>query len=132
MKTKLFLFAALFITISTFSQTKKSERKGYSYYKNTSDLNKSKAMNKGELIDAMAKDANLRKRPGRTKYSKNSKIDTTGTGNSAGNRATDYNSSRSNKADGKKAININNVKGKKKSNKTNRDDYNSSRSNKKG
>lgn len=59
MKTKLFLIATLFITTIAFSQT---ARKGYTYYKNSSDLK----MNKGELIDAMAKDANLRKRPGRT------------------------------------------------------------------
>lgn len=51
MKTTLLLFAALLISTITFSQTTK---KGYTYYKNTSDLK----MNKAELIDAMAKDAN--------------------------------------------------------------------------
>jgi nucleoid DNA-binding protein len=60
MKTKLLLIATLFITISTFSQTTK---KGYDYYKAASA---SKKMNKGELIDAMAKDAPLNKRAART------------------------------------------------------------------
>ena len=60
MKTKLFLIATLFISTIAFSQTTK---KGYDYYKATSN-NK---MNKGELIDVMAKDANnSRKRLGRT------------------------------------------------------------------
>lgn len=54
MKTKLF-FAALLITTITFSQNSK---KGYNYYKAKSDVTKSKKMNKGELIDAMAKDGN--------------------------------------------------------------------------
>ena len=63
MKTKLFLFAALFITTITFSQTSK---KGYDHCVAASHSSASKKMNKAELIDAVAKDANLRKRPGRT------------------------------------------------------------------
>lgn len=60
MKTKLFLFAALLITTITFSQTSK---KGYNHYKASS----SQKMNKGELIDAIAKDANFsNKRAART------------------------------------------------------------------
>lgn len=73
MKTKLFLIATLLISTITFSQTSK---KGYDYYQSIG----SSKMNKAELIDAMAKDNHLRKRPGRTK-------------------ATDYNSSRSNKSE---------------------------------
>jgi hypothetical protein len=64
MKTKLFLFVALLISTITFSQTSK---KGYNYYKAKSDIAKKQKMNKGELIDAMAKDANLKKRQGRSK-----------------------------------------------------------------
>jgi len=59
MKTKLFLFTALFITTITFSQTSK---KGYDYYKAKSDMAKSQKMNKGELVDATAKDVNSRKK----------------------------------------------------------------------
>ncbi|MEX1383956.1 HU family DNA-binding protein [Lutibacter sp.] len=60
MKTTLFLFATLFISTITFSQTSK---KGYDYYKASSHTK----MNKGELIDAMAKDANnSQKRAART------------------------------------------------------------------
>ena len=54
MKTKLFLFATLLISTIAFSQTSK---KGYDYYAASSQLSASKKMNKGELIDAMAKDA---------------------------------------------------------------------------
>ena len=60
MKTTLFLFATLFITTITFSQTSK---KGYDHY---SAQSASKKMNKGELIDAMAKDGNISKRAART------------------------------------------------------------------
>jgi nucleoid DNA-binding protein len=60
MKTTLLLFAALLISTITFSQT---TRKGYTYYKNSSDVK----MNKAELIDAMAKEANnSKKRVART------------------------------------------------------------------
>jgi len=63
MKTTLFLFATLFITTITFSQTSK---KGYDHYSASSASRAAKKMNKGELIDAMAKDANnSRKRTGR-------------------------------------------------------------------
>ena len=51
MKTKLILIATLFITTITFSQT---ARKGYSYYKNSSNTK----MSKGELVPVIAKDAN--------------------------------------------------------------------------
>ena len=92
MKTTLFLIATLFISTITFSQTSK---KGYDHYKTA----KNSKMNKAELIDVMASDANnskkrvtstsrnpqtgeviksngktndlhLRKRPGRTKTEK--------------------------------------------------------------
>ena len=60
MKTKLFLIATLFISTITFSQTTK---KGYDYYKASSAAK----MNKGELVDAIAKDANSsRKKIART------------------------------------------------------------------
>ncbi|MBT8316956.1 MAG: hypothetical protein HKP59_04975 [Lutibacter sp.] len=49
MKTKLFLIATLFISTLTFSQTTK---KGYNYYKNTSDIKK---MKNGEEIHVLAK-----------------------------------------------------------------------------
>jgi len=62
MKTNLFLIATLLISTIAFSQTSK---KGYDYYAASSQSSASKKMNKGELIDAMAKDANLRKRPSR-------------------------------------------------------------------
>ena len=62
MKTKLLLIATLLITTIAFSQTKKNSKKGYTYYKNTSELSKSSKMNKGELTDAMAKDASFNKR----------------------------------------------------------------------
>jgi nucleoid DNA-binding protein len=58
MKTKLLLLAAVLITSITFSQTSK---KGYDFYMATSDFPQSQKMNKGELIDAMAKDASLSK-----------------------------------------------------------------------
>ncbi len=59
MKTKLFFIATFLISTITFSQTSK---KGYDYYKASSDTR----MNKGELIDAMAKDGNISKRVSRT------------------------------------------------------------------
>ena len=58
MKTKLLLFAAVLITSITFSQTSK---RGYNFYMATSDFPQSQKRNKGELIDAMAKDASLSK-----------------------------------------------------------------------
>lgn len=58
MKTKLLLFAAVLITSITFSQTSK---RGYDFYMATSDFPQSQKRNKGELIDAMAKDASLSK-----------------------------------------------------------------------
>jgi nucleoid DNA-binding protein len=60
MKTKLFLLAALIFSTITFSQTSK---KGYDYYKASSNSK----MNKAELIDAIAKDAgNTTKRVSKT------------------------------------------------------------------
>jgi len=56
MKTKLLLITALFISTITFSQTSK---KGFDYYQSSSAS--SKKMNKGELTDAMTKNANLSK-----------------------------------------------------------------------
>lgn len=53
MKTKLFLFTALLITTIVFSQTSK---KGYDYYKAKSDVSKSQKMNKGELVNSVARD----------------------------------------------------------------------------
>ena len=58
MKTTLFLIATLFISTITFSQTTK---KGYDHYTASNQSSAAKKMNKGELIDAMAKDANLSK-----------------------------------------------------------------------
>lgn len=88
MKTKLFLFAALLITTITFSQT---SRKGYTYYKNTSDLK----MNKAELIDAMAKDANnSQKRAVRTVRNPQTEKEIKNTDKSA---KPSYGSTRSNK-----------------------------------
>lgn len=57
MKTKLFIAAFfLIISISSFAQ---SSKKGYDYYKSKSDLGtSSNKMNKGELIDAIAKEIN--------------------------------------------------------------------------
>jgi hypothetical protein len=127
MKTKLFLFAALIISTITFSQTSK---KGYDYYKAVTNSSK---MNKGELVDAIAKDAGnfekrvartgrnpqtgkkiksasqtkdlrIRKRPGRIKNNnfnvKQEYGPTIGKNlrkRPGGTKATDYNSSRSNK-----------------------------------
>lgn len=58
MKTTLFLIATLFISTITFSQTSK---KGYDHYTALSASRAAKKMNKGKLIDAMAKSANLSK-----------------------------------------------------------------------
>ncbi|UMB55442.1 hypothetical protein MKD41_08200 [Lutibacter sp. A64] len=62
MKTKLLLIGTLFITTIAFSQTKSTTKKGYTYYKNTAEISKSSKMNKGELTDAMEKDASLNNR----------------------------------------------------------------------
>lgn len=82
MKTKLFLFTALLISTITFSQTTK---KGYDYYKAASYSK----MNKGELIEATAKEAG---------NSKSKSISYGSTRSNKQTRATDYNSSRSNKS----------------------------------
>ena len=63
MKTTLFLIATLFISTITFSQTTK---KGYDHYAASNQSSAAKKMNKGELIDAMAKDGNISKRAART------------------------------------------------------------------
>lgn len=127
MKTTYFLIATLFISTITFSQTSK---KGYDHYKAA----KTSKMNKAELIDTMASDANnnvkkrvtstgrnpqtgeviksdsktkdlhLRKRPDRTKIEKNQVKQNFRPAKSqtirkkpGRTKATDYNSSRSNK-----------------------------------
>ncbi|WP_298368259.1 hypothetical protein [uncultured Lutibacter sp.] len=64
MKTKLLLFAALFISTIAFSQ---SSKKGYDYYKASSDTK----INQAEVIDATSK----RKRPGGIHKSKSYNID---------------------------------------------------------
>ena len=93
MKTKLLLIATLLISTITFSQTSK---KGYDYYKASSDTR----MNKAELIDALAKDANISKRAAR--IGRNPQ-----TGKEIKVKAQDHNASRSNTTSSKTAPNSN-------------------------